>query len=272
MSSTPATPSPDAPTDRELALDRCIVRYALTSFSIAFVAVNAVTLAVIVHNNRLETYPAVMDPAGTLMAAGAGVLILGACWFAWTRLRPPMIHATWIAAAMVAGYAAFSLVGVWSVLRPLFNCAKYDAAVKEFGDTFINAAKLTDAEVEASKLVGRVANDEAASAEELRAAIVACDLLNERLTKDAVFLTFNKESCRVILWKYDVSHERIEYYARTVQQTNDTSALLDSNDQLTMLIHARKLDLRGRLATMEQGMEQGAATPMDDDDAGSPDK
>jgi len=242
-------------------------RHILALSSAVFVVLNAWTIAVIMHNNRLESYPAMVDPAATLMAAGAGVLILAACWFAWTRLRPPTIHVAWIVAAIVTGYAAFSLVGV-GVLRPLVNSAQYDAAVREFGDTFVNAAKLTHEELAASKLINRVANDDSAVAADVQAAIEACDSLIRRLTTDASFLESWPQVCREIMRKHGVSDRRIEWYARRMEQENDTSELLESNAQLAMLLQARKLDLRGRLARVE-GNEP---TPVENDRVEGADK
>lgn len=242
-------------------------RHILALSSAVFVVLNALTIAVIMHNNGLESYPAMVDPAATLMSAGAGVLILAACWFAWTRLRPPTVHVAWIVAAMVTGYAAFSLVGV-GVLRPLVNSAQYDAAVAEFGDTFVNAAKLTDEELAASKLINRVANDDAAVAADVQAAIEACDTLIKRLTDDASFLESWPQVCREIMRKHGVSDRRIEWYARRMEQENDTSELLESNAQLAMLLQARKFDLRGRLAKVEAN----EPTPVENDRVDGADK
>lgn len=64
--------------------------------------------------------------------------------------------------------------------------------------------------------------------------------------------------------KHGVSERRIRLYVIRAEEENVTTELLDSNAQLAMLLQARKLDLRGRLAMMEQ-----EATPRHDGDAAS---
>lgn len=254
--------------DPMLVRARRNARHILSFFTCVFVVTSSLAIATVVHNNRLEHYPAVVDFSPMLMAAGAGGLILSACWFAWTRLKPPLVHATWVVAWGVAAMSGIAAVGVVHDLRPLVGSASYDTAVQEFGDTFSVAARLTDEEVAASKLIGRVASDEPATTADVRAAIDACDALIWRLTADAGFLENWPQVCREIMRKHGVSERRIEWYARRMEAQNDTSSLLESNAQLAILLQARKLDLRGRLATMEQG----AATPTEDGEAGSLDK
>lgn len=243
-------------------------RRILTITTIAFGVLHALALVTILHNNRLEHYPAVMDPSRLLMVAGAGVMILAACWFAWTRLRSPVVLATGVCGCIVAILAGVSYFGVAQSVRPLINSASYDAAVKEFGDTFTRAAELTEQERDASKLIARVANDDAAAAVDLRAAIDACNALVKRLMGDAAFLEGWPQVCRETMRGHGVSEARIEYYAQSMERMNDTSSLLESNAQLAMLLQARKLELRGRLAALERG----APTPTDAGDAGSGDK
>jgi hypothetical protein len=250
---------------------RRTVRIALAIVALAFIALNTLTLVAIAHNNRLEHYPMLMDATATYAALAAGVLILAACWFATTKLRPPAIHLAWILPAACVVSAAIGQVGAIAAMRPLFNSAPYDAAVKEIGDTFVNAAKLTDDQVEASKLISRVASDDAPTAEDLRAAINACDTLITRLIDDTSFLESWPQVCRDIMKSHGISNRRIRLYVIRAEEQNATADLLESNAQLAMLLQARKLDLRGRLATLERGAATPTPTPMptDDSDAGS---
>lgn len=253
-------PDPDAAMVRA----RRTARIVLAVLAVAFIALNVVTLLAIAHNNRREPYPMIMDATVIYAALAAGVLIFAACWFATTKLRAPMVPFAWVVAAAVVGSAAIGQVGAIAAMRPLVDSASYDTAVKEFGDTFVGAAKLTDAEVEASKLIGRVASEDAPSAADLRTAIDACDTLIKRLTGDAEFLENWPQVCREIMRKHGVSERRIRLYVIRAEEENVTTELLDSNAQLAVLLQARKLDLRGRLAMMEQ-----EATPRHDGDAAS---
>lgn len=255
------TPSPVPPTDEELVRARRTARIVLAVLAVAFIALNMVTLLAIAHNNRREPYPMIMDASVIYASLGAGALIFAACWFATTKLRAQMVHIAWIVAAAAVGSAAIGQVSTIAAMRPLVDSASYDTAVKEFGDTFMAAAKLTDAEVEASKLIGRVAGEDAPSAADLQAAIDACDTLIKRLTGDAEFLENWPQVCREIMRKHGVSERRIRMYVIRAEEENATADLLDSNAQLAMLLQARKLGLRGRLGAIEQG-ESSAIDPM----------
>lgn len=250
--SDPSLVATEASAPNDLARARRAARIPLAILALAFIALNVVTLFAIAHNNRLEHYPLVTDATATYAALVGGVFILAACWFATTRLRPPMVHLAWVLPAAGAVVVAFGQLNAIASMRPLVNSASYDTAIKEFGDTFVNAAKLTDAQVEASRLISRVASEDTPSAQDLRAAMDACDALIARLTTDATFLETWPQVCRDILRKHGVSERRIEHYARGMERTNDTSTLLESNAQLAMLLSARKVELRGRLARLEQ--------------------